>query len=84
MYNKEAAKAWASKPIDPAELTALKAKYDAITDESERQLEICIDLGMIMVSPDPEDPNYDSTYDEEIAPGQDFEGFDWDAWNSEE
>jgi Caldesmon. len=42
-------------------------KYLAIEDPSERAYQILIDLGMVQVTPDPDDPSYDSSKDDEYV-----------------
>jgi len=44
----------------------LAAKYGAMTPE-DRAFAILVDLGMVDISPDPEDPNYDSSLDDEYC-----------------
>jgi len=43
------------------------SKYLAIEDPSERAYQILIDLGMVQVTPDPDDPSYDSSKDDEYV-----------------
>lgn len=42
-------------------------KFSSIEDPGERAYEILLDLGMISVSPDPSDPNYDNSNDDEYV-----------------
>jgi len=51
----------AMEMIDPAE------KYAAIKDEGDRAFQILLDLGLVQETPDPDDPNYDSSADDEYV-----------------
>jgi len=57
------------QPKTPEEEQKLKEKYAAIENLSQRAFAIKLDLGIIEITPDPSDPDYDPTYDDEIAPG---------------
>ena len=57
------------QPKPPDEEKRLFQKYAAIEDLSEKAFTIKVDLGMIQLTPDPDDPDYDSTYDNEYASG---------------
>ena len=67
---REAAIAEARKqPKAPDVEKVLFEKYAAIENLSEKAFTIKVDLGMIQLTPDPDDPDYDSTYDDEYASG---------------
>lgn len=55
------------QPLSIEDDKMLSEKY-AKLPLNERAFQIILDLGMISVTPDPEDPNYDSTLDHELAP----------------
>ena len=55
------------QPLSIDDDKMLSEKY-AKLPLNERAFQIILDLGMISVTPDPEDPNYDSTFDHELAP----------------
>ena len=56
------------QPKAPEEERKLQEKYAAIENLSEKAFAIKLDLGIIELTPDPSDPNYDDTYDNEIVP----------------
>ena len=43
-------------------------KYDDIEDPGEKAFAILVDLGMVELHPDPDDPDYDHSDDDEYAP----------------
>ena len=49
------------------ELSNPSAKYADINDPGERAYQILVDLGMVAVTPDPEDASYDSSKDDEFV-----------------
>ena len=49
------------------ELSNPSAKYADINDPGERAYQILVDLGMVEVTPDPEDASYDSSKDNEFV-----------------
>ena len=49
------------------ELSNPSAKYADINDPGERAYQILVDLGMVEVTPDPEDASYDSSKDDEFV-----------------
>jgi hypothetical protein len=51
----------------------LSAKYAAIKDIEERAFMILLDLGLVKRTPDIHDPFYDSSADNQLAPGQIFQ-----------
>jgi len=55
------------QPQDPEKEKLVAAKYAALSPE-KRAFSILYDLGMIESTPDPDDPEYDPTYDEEFCP----------------
>ena len=55
------------QPQDPEKEKLVAAKYAALSPE-KRAFSILYDLGMIEATPDPDDPEYDSSYDEEFCP----------------
>jgi hypothetical protein len=46
----------------------LAAKYASITDLGEKAFAILLDLGLVQLSPDPDDPDYDHSQDNEFCP----------------
>lgn len=50
-----------------AELSNPSEKYAAIVDPSERAYQILVDLGLVEISPDPDDPAYDNSKDNEYV-----------------
>ena len=54
---------------EPEKKEDLAAKYAAMSLE-ERAFAILVDLGMVELTPDPDDPTYDSSMDDEIWSGQ--------------
>jgi hypothetical protein len=52
---------------DRVEFISQEEKYLAIEDLSERAYQILIDLGMVEVTPDPDDPSYDRSKDDEYV-----------------
>lgn len=57
-------------PESPPDEATLAEKYASMSEE-ERAFAILLDLGMIKSSPDPDDPNYDSSSDDEFSPEYD-------------
>lgn len=55
------------QPLSAVEDNRLSEKYAKLALE-DRAFQILLDLGMVQVTPNPDDPDYDSTYDEEFAP----------------
>mmetsp|Transcript_12965 Transcript_12965/g.18514 ORF Transcript_12965/g.18514 Transcript_12965/m.18514 type:complete len:528 (-) Transcript_12965:52-1635(-) len=48
--------------------TEILAEYAKIEDDGDRAFQILVDLGMININPDPDDPSYDDSNDKELAP----------------
>uniref|UniRef100_A0A7S2LBQ1 peptidylprolyl isomerase n=1 Tax=Leptocylindrus danicus TaxID=163516 RepID=A0A7S2LBQ1_9STRA len=57
-------------PKSPEDGAALTAKYASMSEE-ERAFAILSDLGMIKISPDPDDPNYNPSIDDDFCPEYD-------------
>ena len=55
------------QPKSPSEEAALKAKYDAFDSIEERCFAILLDLGMVVPSIDPNDPDRDTSGDDEYC-----------------
>ena len=55
------------QPLSIEDDKMLSEKY-AKLPLNERAFQIISDLGLISVTPDPEDPDYDATLDHELAP----------------
>lgn len=51
------------QPKPPKEETALQSKYASIPSLEEKAFHILQDLGMIELTPDPDDPSYDHSID---------------------
>ena len=62
----KATSSYVQKPRNQKEEQRLSDKY-ASMDLEERAFNILLDLGMISQSPDPTDPNYDSSSDDDFA-----------------
>lgn len=60
------------QPKSPDEERKLSERYAAMSLE-ERAFAILLDLGMIELSPDPDDPSYDSSQDDEFCPENRFD-----------
>lgn len=62
-----ATSSYVQKPRNQKEEQRLSDKY-ASMDLEERAFNILLDLGMISQSPDPTDPDYDRSSDDDFAP----------------
>jgi hypothetical protein len=49
------------------DLSNPSSKYAEIQDPGEKAYQILVDLGIVEVTPDPEDPSYDSSKDDEYV-----------------
>jgi hypothetical protein len=61
-----------SQPKSAMVESLLQARYTAIPDVGMRAYQILRDLEMIVPTPDPNDPKYDSSRDEELAPENNY------------
>lgn len=55
---------------EPEPIVDLAAKYAGMKEE-ERAYNICVDLGLVQTTPDPDSPDYDSSKDDEFCDGYD-------------
>lgn len=55
------------QPKSVAEEKELAARYAALEDLGDRAFSILVDLGMVIVSPDPNASDYDSSQDDEFV-----------------
>lgn len=56
------------KKVKETVKAVVKKEDDTPIDQGELAFKILLDLGMIELTPDPDDPNYDSSLDDELAP----------------
>jgi len=65
--------------VDLMKKSELSDKYAQLPLE-ERAYQILVDLGMVNVTADPDDPNYNSSHDNEWAPENIFENFNFEDY----
>merc|ERR1712071_249315 len=58
------------QPKSEAEEKAIADRYAAMESWEERAFNILLDVGMIEQTPDPDDPEYDAEYDNELFEDQ--------------
>lgn len=61
-----------SQPKSAMVESLLQARYAAISDVGMRAYQILLDLEMIVPTPDPNDPKYDNSCDDELAPENNY------------